>query len=146
MCCLLKFYGIERLRLPRAIRFGSNSECEQVGDEEEFTVVEGIIFNQTACLEELALQLGLNFDRIQAEAQQMEQFKEQLSLAGKCCKHDGDFVDGQESAGKKFRHSPVIPMTSPSSKASESLSFDGDVSRVSDSLGLSPTQRISSQE
>lgn len=146
LCSLLKFYGVEQLRLPRATPVDSSSEDEQVGDEEEFSIVEGIIFNQTACLEELALQLGLNFDRIQVEAQQMEHFKQQLSLADKCCKHDGDPEGGRDSAAKRSRHSPVVPMSSPSSKASASLSFDGDVSHVSDSVGLSPTQRISSQE
>ena len=146
LCYLLKFYGVEHLRLPSRTGIGSDSEDEQAGDEEEFSVVEGIIFNQTACLEELALRLGLKFDRIQVEVEQMEHFKQHLSLSGKCCKHDGDSADGRESATKKCRHGSVIPMTSPSSKASVALSFDGDVSHISESLRLSPTQPISSQE
>lgn len=77
---LLKFYDVQQLRVPRATGFDPNSDDEQPNDEEELSAVEGIIRDQTACLEELALRLGLDFERIQREIERMERFKQQFWL------------------------------------------------------------------
>jgi hypothetical protein len=137
--------------VPRATGFDSNSEDEQPSDEGELPVVESIIRNQAACLEELALQLGLDFERIQEEAERMERFKQRSNSSPERRRHDDDSGDGRRLAVKKSRQSSATSVTSPSSKTSAPTFFPrgahpSSPSHISDSLKLSPTQRISSQE
>jgi len=145
---LLKFYGVEQLRVPPATGFDPNSEDERPSDEEELPVVDGIIRDQTACLEELALQLGLDFERIQKGTERMEGFKQQSKLPPERRRRDDDSGEDQRLALKKSRQIAATSTMSPSPKASAPRRVHSSLStnHVSDSFELSPTQPISSQE
>ena len=98
-----------------------NSEDEQPSDEEEMSVVDGIMRDQTACLEELALQLGLDFERIQKEVERMERFKQQSKLPPERHGHDDDSRDDGRLCSQEipagFNDEPIVQKLSNSSRS-----------------------------